>query len=104
MNEHNSTTTPAQRAALRRHRTRARRAGLVRVEMMAGEDDATVLRELARRLRGREPPSTRLRRQLHRLLDSHPATLKGLLAGAPLAGVDLEREQDRGREFDPWTT
>lgn len=90
----------AQERALRMHRRRLRERGLKRVELLAGESDASLLRELARILRSDNEKAERVRRQLAELATEQPAGLKALLSAAPLDGVRITRSADRGRSVE----
>lgn len=74
MAEH-KTTAP------RTHRRQVKRQGVVRVELRLREEDAALLRGVARTMQG-------------------SANLKELLASAPLEGVDLERAHDAFRSIE----
>ena len=89
--------TIAEESAVRMHRRRLRERGLKRVELQAGEADASLLRELARILRDDSKRAERARRRLGELVTEQPAGLKALLSAAPLGGVRITRSADRGR-------
>ncbi len=92
----------ATKRAVERHRTRMRRRGLVRIEIQVPKEDVEALREVAKDLRETRGESTSVRetlRDLARRLEPR-RSLKELLAAAPLEGVDLERDQDYGRDVD----
>jgi hypothetical protein len=74
MAEH-TTTAP------RTHRRQAKQRGVVRVELRLREEDADLLRGVARAMQG-------------------SANFKELLASAPLEGVDLERAYDAFRTIE----
>jgi hypothetical protein len=93
--------TKSQRKAVRIHRQRLRVRGLQRVEVQASEDDAELIRSLARCLRDDERVAARVRRQLRATIKGKAVpSLKELLAAAPLEGVPLTRSRDRGRTAD----
>ncbi len=91
--------TTAQIRALSTHRRRLKERGLARVEVQARRDDADLLRALASRLR--DDPADDLRHRLAELLSSpNKPSLKALLAAAPLADLDLERQRDLPRDIE----
>ena len=92
--------TITQESALRTHRRRLRERGLKRVELQAGESDASLLRELARILRSDSERAERARKQLRELITEQPAGLKALLCAAPLDGIRITRSADRGRTVE----
>jgi hypothetical protein len=93
--------TKSQRKAVQVHRQRLKVRGLQRVEIQASEDDAELIRNLARCLRGDERVAARIRRQLQATVKGKaPASLKELLAAAPLEGVRMTRSRDRGRVIE----
>jgi hypothetical protein len=81
------------------HRRRLKRQGIVRVEMNVRKDDAALLRDVAKALN--DPDRRReVRNLLHeRFGDARSKGLKALLAAAPLAGIDLSRDRDFGRDI-----
>lgn len=92
--------TDSQRAALRAHRERSRRAGLQRVEVLVPSQDAELVRLVARAL-GDEATAGAAREALRRDFPSRSRRdLKALLEAAPLEGIDLERSADTGRDFE----
>jgi hypothetical protein len=93
--------TKSQRRAVRVHRQRLKVRGLQRVEVQASEDDAELIRSLARCLRDDERTAARVRRQLRSTMKAKAApALKELLAAAPLDGVRVARSRDRGRVIE----
>jgi hypothetical protein len=93
--------TKSQRKAVRIHRQRLKVRGLQRVEVQASEDDAELIRSLARCLRDDERVAARVRRQLRATIKGKAVlSLKELLAAAPLEGVDLDRSRDLSRPVD----
>ncbi len=85
---------------LSEHRKRRKRAGIVRVEVQVGKDDAALIRKVASALSdpARAPAARVLLRQ--RFGDGKEKGLKALLAAAPLDGIDLERSRDSGRDVE----
>jgi hypothetical protein len=93
--------TKSQRKAVRVHRQRLKVRGLQRVEVQASEDDAELIRNLARCLRDDERVAARVRRQLRGTIKSGAArSLKELLSAAPLEGVRIVRSRERAGSVD----
>lgn len=91
------------RETVARYRTRARRRGLVRLEVQVPRQDVERVRALATLLReGSEPIAGRGRERLDTLLrtTSGDGRLKELLAAAPLEGVEIARSRDPGRPVE----
>ncbi len=95
--------TRAIKRAVASYRRRARRKGIVRLEVQVPREDADTVRAVAGLLRGDDPAlADRVRRQLAMLAraTNGQVSLKELLASAPLEGLDLERRRDLGRDVD----
>lgn len=93
--------TKSQRKAVQVHRQRLKVRGLQRVEVQASEDDAELIRSLARCLRDDERIAARVRRQLRATMKGKTSpSLKELLAAAPLQGLRVTRSRDRGRVIE----
>lgn len=93
--------TKSQQKAVRIHRQRLKVRGLQRVEVQASEDDAELIRNLARCLRDDDRTAARVRRQLRATVKRKTTTsLKELLAAAPLEGVRIVRSRERARTAD----
>ena len=93
--------TTAQNRAVQTHRQRLRERGLVRLEVQAPAGDAPWIRRLAKILRAKSGRSERVRRQLRSAVaQDQELGFKELLAAAPLEGIDLTRQRDRGRDVD----
>ena len=86
--------------AVRDHRRRLKARGLKRVELEASASDATLLRQLAKILRGGDEQASQLRTRLAALAGPGSTDLKALLASAPLEGLRIKRSRDRGRSVD----
>lgn len=84
---------------LANHRDRMRRAGMVRLELRVHEEDAALLRGLARSLSDPQRQS-KFRALLRSLQGPVSRPLKALLAGAPLEDIDLDRSREFGRAVD----
>jgi hypothetical protein len=89
-----------KRSSLAAHRARMTRRGFVRVEVNVRKEDASLVRHVAAALS--DPARQAEARALIRQRFSEPpkASLKALLASAPLEGIDLERGHDLGRDVD----
>jgi hypothetical protein len=82
------------------YRQRMKRRGFVRVEVLVQRHDAALVREVAEALSDpvrQEAMRTLLR---ERLAAAGRPSLKALLAGAPLEGIDLDRSKDTGRPVE----
>jgi hypothetical protein len=88
-----------QRKALADYRRRLRRQGVVRVEVQVRRDDAALVRNMVSALA--DPERQRDARALlrERFGGGRRGGLKALLAAAPLDGIDLRRDRDRGRDI-----
>ena len=82
------------------HRARKERQGFVRVEVNVRKEDASLVRRVASALSdpSREAEARKLLRQ--NFVEPPRASLKALLASAPLDGIDLDRNRDLGRNVD----
>jgi hypothetical protein len=90
----------AAKTAVARHRERKKREGLVRIEVRVRKEDAPLLRSVAGALV--DPSRAEKTRALlrRRIAVSTQKNLKELLAAAPLEGIELERDDDWGRDVD----
>lgn len=88
------------KSSLVSHRARMARRGFVRVEVNVSKDDASLVRHVAAALSdpARQAAARMFLRQ--RFVALPKASLKALLASAPLEGIDLDRGPDLGREVD----
>ena len=91
---------PEPRSAVAEHRRRLRARGLQRLEVQVRGEDAPLVRAVAAALA--DPARAAEARALlrGRFAPAPARSLKGLLASAPLDGVDLERSRDAGRAID----
>lgn len=82
------------------HRARRQRQGFVRVEVSVRQEDAGLVRHIAAALSDplREAEMRSLLQQ--GLAETPRASLKALLASAPLDGIELDRSADPGRPVD----
>jgi hypothetical protein len=88
----------ARRNPVSTYRRRLKRRGVVRVEVHVRKDDAALVRGVVQALSdpAREAEARALLRE--RFGAAEATGLKALLAAAPLEGIDLAREHDRGRD------
>lgn len=88
------------RSPVAAHRARRERQGFTRVEVSVHQDDASLVRRVARDLA--DPASQAATRRLLRegLAGAPGVSLKALLASAPLDGIELARDSDFGRDVD----
>ncbi len=93
--------SPSQRTAVTAHRARLAARGMARFEVVAREQDRTLIRELARRLVEDETLAASLRAQL---AGNEPprGNLYATLRRSPLVGADinLTREPTELRPLD----
>jgi hypothetical protein len=87
-------------AAVSVHRARRKRQGFVRLEVQVRREDAPLVRSVAGALV--DPARAAEARALlrDRFLPRKTKSLKALLADAPLEGIDLDRDDDRGRNVE----
>ena len=90
-----------RKKSLATYRRRLKRQGVVRLEVHVRKDDAPLVRGVVRALGDPEREAEARALLCERFGAAKPIGLKALLASAPLAGVDLKREQDFGREVEP---
>ena len=67
-----------------------------RLQLQATEEDASLLRKLAKILRDGDQESDLVRMRL-RAMVTQPAMAKELLVAAPLEGIRITRSRDSGR-------
>ena len=95
--------TAAQKKAVASHRERLKRRGLVRLEVVAPEADAGLIREVARALRDDPARSAKVRARLRDTIgpERKPNLLEAL---ADTSDVDVDeyliRNRDFGRDID----
>lgn len=94
--------TTIQRKAVESRRERLKRRGLVRVEALAKESDAPLIRQIAKVLREESDQAAEIRGALRAVVGTRfeGLSLKQLLAAAPLEGIDLSRPRDLRRDID----
>jgi hypothetical protein len=90
----------SQKKAVSAHRRRLKRRGIARVEVRIRKDDVALLRSVVAALadpdRGEETRSLLRDRFGARRAEG----LKALLAAAPLEGIEIVRDRDRGRDVE----
>ncbi len=95
-----TTSSPNSTSALAAHRQRLRGRGFQRLEIQVQGKDAPLIRAVAAALADpdRAPEARSL---LHdRFIPNPVNSLKDLLAGAPLDGIEFDRLRDTGRAVD----
>jgi hypothetical protein len=90
----------SQKRAVRNYRSRLRKRGLARFEVLGLKTDQALIRSVARRLAEGDVDAAQLRAAM-----SRPAKTGGILAAlrrSPLVGADLEltRSREQGRKVD----
>ncbi len=92
--------TAKARSSVAIHRARKERQGFARVEVNVRKEDASLVRRVASALSdpSREAEARKLLRQ--NFVEPPRASLKALLASAPLDGIDFDRNRDLGRNVD----
>ena len=86
--------------AVRNHRRRLKERGLRRVEVEAAESDTSLIRQLAKVLRGEGEKAEEARQRLSEIVASKSPGLKDLLASAPLEGIRIARSHDPDRTIE----
>jgi hypothetical protein len=95
----------AQQRALRNYRSRLRKRGIARFEVLGLDADRDLIRSVARRLAEDGPDSARIRAAIGRTISGEPPKRGGILEAlrrSPLVGADLEfkRSKETGRKVD----
>ncbi len=94
----------AQKRAITSYRSRLRKRGIARFEVLGLDADRNLIRSLARKLAQEDAEASRIRREVTRTVSDMPQK-GGVLAAlrrSPLVGADLkfERPFDAGRKVD----
>ena len=102
--ERTMSETP-QKRALRNYRSRLRKRGIARFEVLGLDADRDLIRSVARHLAEEGPDSARIRAAICRTISGDPPKRGGILEAlrrSPLVGADLEFERSRetGRKVD----
>jgi hypothetical protein len=90
----------AKKKSLSTYRRRLKRQGIVRLEVHVRKGDAPLVRGVVKALGDPEREAEVRALLRERFGAAKPTGLKGLLAAAPLEGIDLTRERDAGRGLD----
>jgi hypothetical protein len=94
----------AQKRAVKNFRSRLKKKGLARFEVLGLDTDRSLIRSLAKRLAQDDPEATQIRLEVTRTVSDMPRK-GGILAAlrrSPLVGADIriERPFDSGRKVD----
>lgn len=90
----------AVRKAVKKYRSRMKRAGIVRLEVRVRKEDAPLVRDVVQALSDPQREQQARAKLRQHFGASEGERFKAFLAAAPLEGVDLTREDDFGREVD----
>ncbi len=95
----------SQKRAVRNYRSRLRKRGLARFEVLGAVGDRELIRSVARRLAEPGPEAARIREALGRATSNGPPPKGGIVAAlrrSPLVGADLDlrRSHVEGRGID----
>ena len=99
-------TNTAQKRAIKNYRSRLRKRGIARLEVLGLESDRHLIRSLAKRLAQNDPDTNRIRMEVMRTVSHTPKEEKGgiwaALRRSPLVGAELtiERPFDAGRKIN----
>lgn len=98
-------TQTSQKRAIADYRSRLKKRGMARFEVLGLDSDRELIRSLARRLAQNDPEGPRIRSEIRRTVAEKPAKKGGILAAlrrSPLVGADLNlaRTQESGREIE----
>jgi hypothetical protein len=89
----------SQSKALSSYRRRLKRDGIVRLEVKVRQQDVPLVRGVVAALADPQLAAETRALLCERFAGGRAAGLKALLAAAPLEGIDLAREPDRGRDI-----
>ncbi len=95
----------AQKRAMRNYRSRLRKLGIARFEVLGLDADRDLIRSVARRLAEDGPDSARIRAAIGRTMSGDPPMRGGILEAlrrSPLVGADLDfgRSRETSRKVD----
>jgi hypothetical protein len=95
----------SQKRAIQNHRSRLRKRGLARFEVLGRATDRELIRSLARRLAEDGHEASSLRAAVSRSIAGKPPKRRGILAAlrrSPLVGSDLNlaRPREKGRKVE----
>ena len=91
----------SQKRAVRNYRSRLRRRGLARFEVLGLNRDRDLIRSVARRLAEQGPAATRIRRALGQVVSGEAPRKGGIVAAlrrSPLVGADLDLQRARAED------
>ena len=94
----------AQKRAIKNYRSRLRKRGIARFEVLGLGSDRHLIRSLAKRLAQNDPDANRIRTEVMRTVSRTPKEEKGGILAAlrrsPLVGAELtiERSLNAGRK------
>ena len=91
----------SQRRAIQNYRSRLRRRGLARFEVLARDSDRHLIRSVARCLAKDSPEASKLRALISRSVDGESSSKGGILAAlrrSPLVDADLDLSRPREKE------
>jgi len=95
----------AQKRAINNYRSRLRKRGVARFEVLGLDADRDLIRSLAKRLAQNDAEANQIRSQVRQTVSDLPQKKGGILAAlrrSPLVGLELEidRPFDAGRKVD----
>jgi hypothetical protein len=95
----------SQKRAIRNYRSRLRKRGLARFEVLGRESDRDLIRSLARRLAEGGAEASQLRAAMSSSVEGETIKTGGILAAlrrSPLVGanLDFKRARIKGRKID----
>ncbi|HTA81167.1 MAG TPA: hypothetical protein VK720_16550 [Terracidiphilus sp.] len=98
-------TQTSQKRAIANYRSRLKKRGVARFEVLGLESDRELIRSLAKRLAQDDPEGSRIRSEIRRTVAEKPAKKGGILAAlrrSPLVGADLNltRSHETGRDIE----
>src|SRR5215831_306163 len=99
-------TNSAQKRAIQNYRSRLRKRGIARFEVLGLDSDRHLIRSIAKRLAQNDQDANRIRTEVMRTVSNTPKKKRGGILAAlrrsPLVGAELaiERPLDAGRKVD----
>jgi hypothetical protein len=98
-------TQTSQKRAIANYRSRLKKRGVARFEVLGLESDRELIRSLAKRLAQDDPEGSRIRSEIRRTVAEKPAKKGRILAAlrrSPLVGADLNltRSHETGRDIE----
>ena len=98
-----------QKRALKNYRSRLRKIGIARFEVLGLDSDRELIRSLAKRLTQNDPVAVNIRAEVHQAISGKSPAKGGILAAlrrSPLVRPDLDlaleitRSKESGRKVD----